>query len=126
MEKEQENKIMEPFPQEHELMELFESEPTKLDEEVPFFYNNNTYKLCRPNGELYFEIEPSHRWSRVVWKQGTASLVDLTLENIKGIDIEKRSGMEFMNFYFDEEQGVRTLLLKTKPAISVIWGTLSD
>ncbi len=48
---------MVPFPQEYEFIELFETEPTKLDEVVPFFYNNKTYKLCRPNGNLFFEID---------------------------------------------------------------------
>lgn len=115
---------MEPFPQEYEIMELFETEPTKLDEEVSFFYNNNTYKLCRPNGNLYFEIEPGSHWTRIAWKQEGDLVIDLILEKVKGIEIEKRSGKEFLKVYFDEEQGLRTLVIKTKPEISIIWGTL--
>ncbi|MDQ0090339.1 hypothetical protein J2T12_003753 [Paenibacillus anaericanus] len=34
---------MNPFPEEYEFIDLFESEPKKLDEEVPFFYINNVY-----------------------------------------------------------------------------------
>lgn len=117
---------MEHFPQEYEFIELFETEPAKLDEDIPFFYNNNTYKLCRPNGNLYFEIEPGSHWSRILWKQDEDLLIDLTFERIKRIEIEKRSGMEFLSLYFDEEQGLRTLLIKTKPEISIIWGTLRD
>lgn len=75
---------MNPFPKEYELVEIFESEPAKLDDAVPFFYNNNVYRLYRPNGELHFEIEPGSHWTRIAWKQFDSILVDLTLEILKG------------------------------------------
>src|SRR5262245_39632209 len=115
---------MEPFPQEFEFIELFETEPTKLEEGMPFFYNNNIYKLCRPNGELYFEIEPGSHWTRIAWKQDGNIIIDLILESIKGIEIEKRSGKEFIHLHFYEEQSLRPLIIKTKPDISIIWGTV--
>jgi len=117
---------MEPFPHEYEFIELFETESAKLDEHVPFFYNNNIYKLCRPNGNLYFEMEPGSHWTRIAWKQEENLLVDLVLENVKGMEIEKRSGKEFLHLYFDEGQGLRPLIIKTKPDISLIWGTVRD
>lgn len=80
---------MNPFPEEFEFIDLFETEPTMLDEQVPFFYNNNIYKLKRTNGEIYFEMEPGSHWTRIAWKQNDLTLIDLTLENIKGIEIEK-------------------------------------
>ncbi|MBD3922924.1 hypothetical protein H8B09_29725 [Paenibacillus sp. PR3] len=117
---------MKPFPEEYEFIELFESEPKILDEKVPFFYNNNIYKLSRPNGELYFEIEPGSHWTRIAWKQADQILIDLTLENVKGIEIEKRSGNEFLQLFFDEDQGLKPLIIKTKPEFSMIWGTIRE
>lgn len=117
---------MKPFPEEYELIDLFESEPARLDDQVPFFYTNNTYRLCRTNGELHFAIEPGIHWSSIVWKQAENIIVDLILENVKGIEIEKRSGKEFLHLYFYEDQGIRPLIIKTKPEISIVWGTIRD
>ncbi|KRE30266.1 hypothetical protein [Paenibacillus sp. Soil522] len=117
---------MNPFPEEYEFIELFESLPEQLDKSVPFFYNNNVYKLSRSNGDLFFEMEPGSHWSRVAWKQAESFLIDLTLDNIKGIEIEKRNGNEYLHFYFYENQGLKPLIIRTKPEISMVWGTTRD
>lgn len=88
-----------------------------------FFYKNNIYKLKRPNGEIYFEMELGSHWARISWKQNDLTLIDLTLENIVGIEIEKRNGREYLVLNFHEDYCLKPLLIKTKPEISFVWGT---
>jgi len=113
-----------PFPEEYEFIDLFETEPNVVDPDAPFFYNHLTYELERTNGIIRFELEPGCHAARFIWKDyhGKA-LVDLDLRNIKGIEIEKRNGNEFIRFLFHHDQELKDLIIKTKPEISVIWGT---
>lgn len=117
---------MNPFPEEHELISLLESEPLIYDQQVPFFYNHLTYSLTRSNGTLHFEIEPGSQWARIIWKQEESIVVDIELESIQGLEIERRNGQEFMHFIFYEDQRLKKLILKTKPMFSLSWGTERD
>ncbi|WEK56060.1 MAG: hypothetical protein P0Y55_08435 [Candidatus Cohnella colombiensis] len=117
---------MNPFPKEHELIDVFESEPKIKDNETPFYYNHLEYLLTRDNGSLQCELEPGIHWARVIWKQKDETLVDLELESIKGIEIEKRNGKEFIHFIFYEGNGIKNLIVRTKPNFSISWGTLRE
>ncbi len=114
---------MNPFPREDELLSIFESEPIVLDKELPFYYNHLIYQLRRNNGELYVEIEPGMHWSRMIWKQEGKTIIDLELENIKGLQIERRNENEYLHYLFREETEFKTLIVKTKPTFSMAWGT---
>ncbi|WP_239614578.1 hypothetical protein [Cohnella mopanensis] len=115
---------MKPFPEECEFIDLFETEPHLLDPDSPFFYNHLTYMLERANGIIYFELEPGCHSATFIWKdKNDKTIVDLDLRNIKGLEIEKRNGLEFLRFLFHEDQELKDLIIKTKPEISVLWGT---
>jgi hypothetical protein len=115
---------MKPFPEEYEFIDLFETEPNTLDPDSPFFYNHLTYKLQRANGIIYFGLEPGCHAVRFIWKDNNdKTIVDLDLRSIKGIQIEKRNGNEFIHFSFHEDRELKDLIIKTKPEISVVWGT---
>ncbi|MBP2000941.1 hypothetical protein J2Z69_001984 [Paenibacillus shirakamiensis] len=112
-----------PFPEEFEFVDFFEQEPCTLDSEVPFYYNRHTYQLERENGTLHFELEPSYSWVRCQWHQGDIVLIDLTLEEVRGIRLEKRAQREYIHILFANESLMKPLIVKTKPIFSIIWGT---
>lgn len=118
--------IVNSFPEEYELLDLFESEPIIYDLSTPFFYNNLIYKLIRSNGTLKFEVEPGSHWARVTLTQGEIDIIDLELNHIKSVEIEKRNNQEFIHLSFHKDQDLKKLVLKTKPEFSMTWGTDRD
>ncbi|RLQ93611.1 hypothetical protein [Falsibacillus albus] len=47
------------FPSKHELIDIFESEPSGLDEDMPWYYNQLRFVLKRNESVLEAEIMPS-------------------------------------------------------------------
>jgi hypothetical protein len=65
---------MNPFPEEYEFIDLFETYPNVLDPDSPFFYNHLTYKLERENGTIYFGLEPGCHAARFFWTDTRTTL----------------------------------------------------
>ncbi|MEO3947894.1 hypothetical protein [Gorillibacterium sp. CAU 1737] len=108
---------MNPFPKEHELIGLFESEPRVLDEATPWFYNSLFFTLIRDQDRLECSLEPAHGVLSLTLKTGDRILYELTFENIIGMEIERGTGKEQATFLFSDEDTMKTLLLETRPAI---------
>lgn len=111
---------MKVFPEDHELVSLFESEPRVLDNEAPWYYNTLFFSLIRNNDHLECIIEPAY--SRISFRLMIENrlIYDLHFDNIEGIELEKCKDKEFLKIIFNDEDSVKTLLLETKPNINLI------
>ncbi|NQX65654.1 hypothetical protein HQN90_05885 [Paenibacillus alba] len=115
---------MEIFPEEHELINIFECEPQVTLEEldVPDYYKQWRFILKRETDVLEFDIEPSISYVYMRWHQENKVILELALEEVYGIEIKKQGNSEFILLLFQDER-FKTLTLRTKPYISVVWGT---
>ncbi len=114
-------KTIKPFPQDYELITLFESEPIILSEEVPWYYNTLFFELSREEIDLNISIEPAcNRLSIRTSNKKQGTIFELEFEPIIGLEIYKDSYSEGLIIIMDEDDPNVTLKLETKPYIRLI------
>ncbi|MFE6169674.1 hypothetical protein ACFVP8_17650 [Viridibacillus arvi] len=116
---------IETFPKMYELIDIFESIPEILDKDLDWYYNESTFVLRRDNEILEVIIEPAINRLRLIWKDEKRIRMKLDLEEIAGLTITKNNGEESIQVSFNDSLMI-DLIVKTKPYISVVWGTLRD
>lgn len=88
------------YPDEVDLMSFFECEPISLDaENVPFFYNESTYKYVNENNQSFtMKICPSYDELTIVVKNGNKALANIKLNSISDFSIlsDKKEEKRFM------------------------------
>ena len=113
---------MNPFPEEHDLLALFECEPTLADAKVPWCYNHLTFKTRRGSDDLTFEIEPGYETLKVRWSRHDVPLVSLDLNWVSGLEAELKPESEALVAHF-RDRHILPLRVQLKPTISVSWST---
>jgi prepilin-type processing-associated H-X9-DG protein len=116
---------MNPFPNEWELLALFECEPVILDPNVPWAYNHLTFTSQRGQDSIVCVIEPGYSVVNFTWRYWRDVRVHLDLHWVQGIVIETGGGRDAMNLTFLDGH-LRPLTLQLKPHISCIWGTNTE
>ena len=117
---------MSPFPDEYELISLFESEPVLADAKVPWTYNH--LRFTRTIGESTVEcvIEPGYETLKFRWVQSGTEVVSLDLHWVSGITVECEGGREALVAQFRERHGVLPVRIQLAPTIHVSWGTTQE
>lgn len=113
---------MQPFPAEHELLSLFESEPEVLDPGVPWAYNKLRFRTVRADDEIDREIEPGYEELRLRWSRAGKEVVRLDLRWVSGLAVEVADGSEALVAKFRDHH-LRPLRLELRPAVHLAWGT---
>ena len=115
---------MNPFPENWELIEFFESEPLLLDPApaAGWFYNRLTFETVRGEDAVRCEIEPGYRTLQFVWSRAGRELVSLDMRAISGLSIEKHGDKEILAAMFQEDF-LLPLRIQLKPTVHVFWGT---
>src|SRR5690348_12539032 len=108
------------FPEEWELLWLFESEPTVLDNGVPWQYNTLTFETRRGDEYLKCEIDPKCEIVRLYWSRKGVELLTLDLIFVRGLRVETGKGRDMLIAYFREPY-LGHLELQMKPTISLRW-----
>lgn len=88
-------------PDEISLMSLFECDPKMLDEKIPFYYNESTYRFSNNNNEEFLvAICPSYGDIKVqVTMEDTNEIISIMeLGNVESIEIlrDKRDESKIM------------------------------
>jgi hypothetical protein len=118
--------MMEPFPKEHELISLFESEPRLTDSDLPWTYNTLTFELTRGKDKVECEIHPGYEQLEFRWFRGTDELVVLELRDVRGLEAEQSRDTDSLIVKFREEGSLRDLRIRLRPSIHVLWGTVEN
>lgn len=113
---------MDPFPQEHDLISLFECEPILGEAGVPWFYNEITFTTRRGNDLLVCEMEPAHDTFGVIWSSDGVPLVSLDVKRVSGMEAEFSPASDALIVHF-RDRNLLPLRLQLKPTIAVFWGT---
>lgn len=114
--------MIEDFPENHELIWLFESEPEVLDPQEPWIFNTITFRTQRKGLEVMCSVLPSYGdLSLRLFLQET-EIVAVDLFSIRRISIRKEKGREALVAEFGEASDFKTFELQLKPHVHLSWG----
>ena len=84
---------MDPFPEEHDLLALFECKPTLADAKIPWSYNHLTFETRRDGDQFTCEIEPGDETLKLRWSRDTMSSCFIGSELGVGIGDRAQAGL---------------------------------
>ena len=116
---------MEPFPEQYDLIALFECDPVLADKDVPWSYNHLTFRTDRGSDQIVCQIEPGYHTLKFEWKQDGQRLVLLDLNWVAGIATELDDHAEALVTMF-RDQNLKPLRIQLKPHVSLSWGTSAE
>lgn len=116
---------MDIFPEEWELLSLFECEPRLSARNVPWFYNQLTFETKRGNDEIRCEIEPGYGTLNICWWQFGKEKMKLELHWVSAIRVVTGNGRDYLVATF-RDQFLSDLEFHLKPDVCLRWGTSPD
>jgi hypothetical protein len=116
---------MDPFPAEHELIELFECEPGLGIAGVPWTYNELRFDTTRGADRIICEIAPGYEELQLRWLRDDTEVVYLRLRWVSGLEVKLGPDAEALIATFRNEHLLQ-LRLQLKPTLHLRWGTSPD
>ena len=113
---------MEPFPDEWELLALFESEPTIEDRGVPWFYNRLIFETTRNADHIRCEIEPAYDTLKLYWWHERKERISLELTWVLALRVVTGGGIDYLVASFRDSY-LQDLEFHIKPEIRLRWAT---
>jgi hypothetical protein len=113
---------MNPFPKDWELIGLFECEPECLDADIPWCYNQLTFRTSRGDDQITCIISPGYEELQWEWRQNGLKITELNLHSVAGLDVMFENGKESLIAHF-RDKFLIPLVLQLKPHINILWGT---
>ena len=116
---------MQPFPEMHELIGFFESEPDVSDRDVPTFYNRLSFVYRHESDVLACAIEPGYGEIDLTWRQNGREMASFALRGVQGLEVHGAPGSESMTVKFLDKD-LLDFVLFTKPKLRIEWGNVAD
>ena len=116
---------MNPFPEEWELMALFEVEPTVTDRDVPRFYNRLVYETARGPILIRCEIEPGYEKLTLTCWRDSEIWLSLDLSWVRGLRVITGGGKDYLVASFRDSH-LCDLEFHLKPVVCLRWGTSNE
>jgi hypothetical protein len=113
---------MNPFPEEWELLSLFEVEPALADRDVPWYYNHLTFDTSRGDDRIRCEIEAGYEVIRLKWWNQGQERLSLDLNRVRSLKVITGSGRDYFIASFQDAL-LLDLEFHLKPTIYFRWGT---
>jgi hypothetical protein len=116
---------MKSLPELWELVALFEAEPVNVygeEKEIPWFYSTLNFKLKRENETLDITISPAYGSIDIWVFTGDKKIMQVSLENVIEMNIEKLHNKEFLHILFNENGAFDKFFIQTKPHIFIHCG----
>lgn len=113
------------LPQAHELIWLFEAEPTLLDPGVPWVYNQLTFETTRGADQITCVIAPAYGNASIFWTRDRTEIVALDLQGIGTLAVEREGAIETLTASFLAPE-LRALRLQLRPTVHLSWGNSAD
>ncbi len=117
--------MMEPFPDEWQLLSLFENEPQLLDPGVPWAYNNLTFETTRGSDRILCVIEPGSERLDFTWWHNQSKQLTLELHWVSALKVVTGGGYDYMIATFRDKH-LSELRLQLRPTIECKWGTTNE
>ncbi len=114
------------FPEENDLLSLFECEPTLLDtNSKDFFYNSATYRFSNGEEDFVVTISPSYGEVKIQVTQRTSnqliSLVDLKRVDLFEITADKKDQSSVLLRLLHDDFITQTIEIDFKPKYKLIF-----
>src|SRR4051794_14812518 len=107
---------MNPFPEDWELLALFEAEPVVIDRIVPRFYNRLIYETARGPNIVRCEIEPGYEKLTLTCSRDSDVWLSLDLSWVCGLRVVTGAGKDYLVASF-RDPNLCELELHLKPTI---------
>jgi hypothetical protein len=102
---------------EWELLAFFEVEPTKLDADVAWPYNDFTYRRVYGDVTLTFAVAPAYKDFTLTVERGNAKEIELSAASVLDIRYHQNDGGEWLEVVLAEYERVE---LRLKPSFSLV------
>lgn len=109
------------LPDAHDLIWLFEAEPSLLDPDVPLPYNTITFITTRGDDRVECIISPAYRDLDLTWWRNDREIVRLSVTRVAEITVEREHGRELLQATLSGNSFL-PLRLQLKPTIHLAWG----
>ncbi len=116
---------MDPFPEEWQLLSLFEAEPEVVDRDVPWAYNTLIFDATRGIDRVHCRIMPSYEILRLTWWQSNEMRLSLDLNWVSGLQVVTENGHECLIASFRDTH-LLNLEFCLKPNVCLKWGTNTE
>ena len=116
---------MDPFPDEWQLLSLFETDPRILDPEVPWTFNHLAFETTRGADRIRCVIEPGYEQLDFTWWHNQSRHLALELHWVSGLTVVTGGGNDYMVALFRDHH-LAELRLQLRPTIECSWGTTND
>ncbi|MEC4806818.1 MAG: hypothetical protein SAJ12_21595 [Jaaginema sp. PMC 1079.18] len=99
-----------------QLLSFFEVEPTLLDKDVPWLYNDSTYLFEQGEISLSFSIQPSYRDVGIILSQRNLVISEYNLFGVEDVIYEKNKKSEILIVKVSENSQI---ILRLRPSILI-------
>ena len=103
--------------EEYELISFFETEPTKLDENIAWPYNKFIFTHKQNNLKLNFSIEPSSKAVELILLNNDSELYHLIINCLVDLKLLKDNKTEVLELLINSSESIQ---IKLKPVISIL------
>jgi hypothetical protein len=116
--------MMNPFPEDWQLIGLFESEPELMYPSAqPWAYNMLRFEFHRDLDRLQCILQPGDERIEIHWWQADRLRLHLDLAGVNGLVVEITAARDALLASFREGVGfVLPLELQLRPYVSIAWG----
>jgi len=110
-----------PFPEDFELLSIFESEPEILDADAPWFYNTLTFRGDRDGLNYMIKISPAYGDLEVRIGDSTHTITQLSITSVSNLRIHEGHGEAVLMASFSSDSGRGILKIRLRPHLSIEW-----
>jgi hypothetical protein len=102
--------------EEGQLLAFFEVEPTKLDADVAWPYNDFTYRRALGEVTVTFGVAPAYKDFTLTVERGGAAEIELSASSVFDIRYHRDRGAEWLEILLTERDRIE---LRLKPSFSL-------
>lgn len=113
--------MMDPFPDEHELIGFFGVEPTLTDPDLPWIYNDVTFEVEVEDRPFKATVNGGYGELDIRWGASGKAAVSLTLREVQGLRVAREHGSEWLVADFRETAALSPLRLQIAPTFRMLW-----
>ncbi|WP_157448778.1 hypothetical protein [Deinococcus peraridilitoris] len=111
------------FPENNELIWLFESEPEVFDPRNSWPYDTLTFRTRRDDIDVLCEMKPYRGKIVIRLYVGEHEVVCLELYRVTGVFVNSELKQESLVVWFEKSKELQDLELVLKPQIKIKWGS---
>jgi hypothetical protein len=115
--------MMDAFPEEHELVGFFGVEPTLTDPDLPWMYNDATFRIEVEGRPFEATINGGYGDLDIRWGAPGEAAISLTLRDVQGLRVERSGNHEWLVANFREALSLAPLRLQVAPGLRLLWTT---